>query len=193
MINRIFVAGAATLMALSAPAMAQMATQTTGTASSMDVGVSPMTGVSATDYVKMAAASDKFEIDSAKVALLKSSRADVKAYAKMMISAHMATSKTLMSALSNGDRKIARPSMTLPTDKAANIKLLKSTPKASFDNIYLTQQVEAHQQAWSLNKGYALDGTDASLKQVAATTVPTIEQHLAQAKALMPAGMSSGS
>ena len=173
------------------PALAQMATSTTGMATSGDVGMEPMAAIPAGDYVKMAAASDQYELQAARVALTKSSRPDVKAYAKMMIDAHTASSKTLMAALSNSERKIARPSTKLDTAGAANLALLKKAPKGGFDNLYLTQQTEAHQKAWSLHKGYALNGTDPALKQVAASLVPTIEQHLAQAKALTPAGVAS--
>ena len=190
MFNRIMLAGSAALLALSAPAFAQMATETTGSASAMDVGVAPMGAIPAGDYVKMAAASDNYEVQAARLALTKSSRPDVKAYARMMIDAHTASSKTLMSALSNGERKIARPSMKLDTEGAANIALLRKAPKGGFDNLYLTQQTQAHQKAWALQKGYALNGTDPALKQVAASLVPTIEQHLSQAKALTPAGMA---
>jgi putative membrane protein len=191
MLNRILFAGSAALLALSTPAFAQMATATTGTAGTADVGVEPMGAMPAGDYVKMAAASDNYEIQAARIALTKSSRPDVKAYAKMMIDAHTASSKTLMAALSNSERKITRPSMALDTEGAANIALLKKAPKGGFDNLYLTQQTQAHQKAWSLQKGYAVNGTDPALKQVAASLVPTIEQHLAQAKALTPAGVAS--
>ncbi|WP_231639196.1 DUF4142 domain-containing protein [Sphingomonas profundi] len=190
MFNRIILAGSAAILALSAPAMAQMATQTTGMATSADVGVEPMAAIPAGDYVKMAAASDQYEIQAARLALTKSSRPDVKSYARMMIEAHTASSKTLMAALSNSERKIARPSTKLDTEGASNISLLRKAPKGGFDNLYLTQQTQAHQKAWALHKGYALNGTDPALKQVAAGLVPTIEQHLAQAKALTPAGMA---
>ncbi len=190
MFNRLILAGSAAVLALSTPALAQMATQTTGMATSMDVGVEPMGALPAGDYVKLAAASDQYEVQAARIALRKSSRADVKAYAKMMIDAHTTSSRTLNAALSNSERKIARPSTKLDTESASNLTLLKKAPKDGFDTLYLTQQTQAHQKAWSLQKGYALNGTDPALKQVAASMVPTIEQHLAQAKALTPSGVA---
>ncbi len=190
MLNRIMLAGSAAILALSTPVMAQMATSNTGMATSADVGVEPMAAIPAGDYVKMAAASDQYEIQAARVALTKSSRPDVKAYAKMMIDAHTASSKTLMAALSNSERKIARPSTKLDSEGASNLALLKKAPKSGFDTLYLTQQTQAHQKAWALQKGFALNGTDPALKQVAANLVPTIEQHLAQAKSLTPSGVA---
>lgn len=191
MLNRLMLAGTAALLGLSAPVMAQMATETTGMATSADIGVSPMGPIPAGDYVTQAAASDQFEIQSSRLAATKSSRADVKAYAKMMISQHTATTKSLMAALRNNERTIARPSTKLNSEQAANLALLKKAPKAGFDNLYLTQQIQAHQQAWSLQKGYALNGTDPALKQVAATAVPMVEQHYQQAKALAPSAISN--
>jgi putative membrane protein len=155
-----------------------------------DVGVSPMSGISATDYVKLAADSDMYEIQSSKLALTRSKRDDVKSFAREMINDHTMTTKTLMAALKNGDRTIAKPSTQLSTENAAKIALLKKAPKAGFDDLYLQQQAQAHQTAWSLHKGYATDGTDTSLKQVASTAVPVIERHLGHAKQMLPASIS---
>ena len=182
---KMMLAGAAALALLSAPATAQM----TGSMTAAEAGVSPLTGTSATDYVKLAADSDRFEIESSRIAAMKSKREDVKGFAKQMIQDHTTTTKSLMAALNNADRKIATPSTTLSADKAAKIALLKKAPKASFDQIYLQQQLEAHQSAWALHKGYATEGTDAALKQVAATAVPVIEQHFGHVKALAGSSM----
>ena len=100
-------------------------------------------------------------------------------------------SATLMAALDNAQRKIARPSDQLPTDKQAMIDQLKATPKGpQFDTLYLGQQLQGHQQAWALQKGYATDGDDSALRQVAASAVPIVEQHLAMLKALQPPAVS---
>lgn len=186
---------AATAFALAAPAAAQT-TQSmpmaSGSMTASDVGVAPVTGTSATDYVKLAADSDNYEIQSSRIALSKSKRADVKGYAREMIADHTGTTRSLMAGLKNADRTIAKPSTRLSADNAAKIALLKRAPKASFDDLYLQQQLQSHQTAWALHKGYATDGTDATLKQVASTAVPIIERHLMHAKQMAPASMSSG-
>ncbi|SFR82457.1 DUF4142 domain-containing protein [Sphingomonas jatrophae] len=183
---RTFLAASA-LALVAAPAFAQdMAASGSMTAS--DAGMAPLTGVSATDYVKMAADSDMYEIQSSKLALSRSKRDDVKAFAREMIADHTMTSKSLMAALKNGDRTIAKPGTKLSSDNAAKIALLKKAPKEGFDTMYLQQQMQAHQTAWALHKGYATDGTDPALKQVASTAVPVIERHLMHAKQMVPAG-----
>jgi putative membrane protein len=163
---------------------------TTGSMSSTETGVSPMSGVSATDYVKLAADSDMYEIQSSRLALTKSKRDDVKAFAQQMVTDHTGTTKALMAALKNNDRTIARPSTQLSSANAAKLALLKKAPKATFDDMYLQQQAQAHQAAWALHKGYATDGTDPALKQVASTAVPVIERHLQHVKQMLPAGLS---
>jgi putative membrane protein len=190
MLRNTLLAGALAF-SLVTPAMAQSSDMASMPSSTMaNPGVSPLMGTSATDYVKMAADSDMFEIQSSKLALMRSKRDDVKSFAKQMIADHTMTSKALMAALKNGDRSIARPSTKLSAENAAKIALLKKAPKANFDDMYLQQQVAAHQTAWALHKGYATDGTDASLKQVAMTAVPVIERHLTHAQQMVPAGMA---
>lgn len=179
---------AAAALCLTPAAFAQAPTTNPATMSATDVGVSPLTGTSATDYVKLAADSDKYEIMSSKIALMKSKRQDVRGFAKMMIVDHTGSTKSLMAALSNQDRKITPPSMMLSSDNQAKIDLLRKAPKASFDQLYLQQQMQGHQNAWALHDGYATDGTDPTLKQVATTIVPAVERHLAMLKT-MNAGM----
>lgn len=188
--NMLFASALALAAVTAAPALAQDATAMTGSMTASDVGVQPMTGVSATDYVKMAADSDMYEIQSSKLALRKSKNPQVKDFAREMIADHMTTTKSLMAALVNPDRKIAKPSMQLSAANASKIALLKQAPKGSFDQLYMQQQLQSHQTAWALHKGYATDGTDPALKQVASTAVPIVERHLQHLKGIMPANMS---
>jgi putative membrane protein len=194
MVRSLLIAGAA-LVALAGPTLAQSprsdpsaaGSSQTGSMTGEDVGVPPMTGVSTSDYVAQVAAGDLYEIEAGHIAQGKARTNAVKAFASTMIKDHGAMSSTLMAALDNAQRKIAHPSDQLPTDKQAMIDQLKATPKGpQFDSLYLGQQLQAHQQAWALEKGYATDGDDASLRQVAASAVPIVEQHLAMLKALQP-------
>ncbi len=174
-------AATATLFA-TGPSLAQ-------TLSPAAVGVSPLSGVSGTDYVKLAADSDNYEIQSGRIAAMKSKRKDVRAFAKHTVADHSGTTRSLMAALVNKDRKITPPSTKLSDANQSKIDLLRKAPKNSFDQIYLQQQVEAHQAAWALQSGYATEGTDASLKQIAATAVPIVEGHIAMLKTMTAAGM----
>ena len=164
------------------------ASATTGTMTADQVGAQPMTGVSSADYVAQAAASDMFEVASGKIARSKAKDKQIKAFGDNMVKDHTKTTQVLMGALENAQRKLAKPSMQLPTDKQAMIDQLKNTPKgAAFDTLYLSQQLQAHQQAWALHKGYATGGDDAALRQVAAGAVPVVEGHLTMIKAMQTA------
>jgi putative membrane protein len=187
MIRTLLTAGAMSLAAIAAPTLAQ----TASTTAAADIGVSPMGPIDAATYVKMAADSDMYEIKSSQLALRKAQRDDVKAFARQMIADHTQTTKALTAALNNSDRRIAKPPMKMSAENEANLKLLQKAPKGGFDTMYLTQQAAAHQKAWSLHQGYATNGTDAPLKQVAATAVPIIEQHFGHVKGMVPAAMSS--
>lgn len=191
--NKYLIAASAFALTLAAPAMAQDATAMTGTMSAADVGMQPMAAMPAADYVKLAADGDMYEIASSKLALTKSRNPQVRSYAQQMITDHTGTTRTLMAALKNPDRTIARPSMRPSADTAAKLALLRRAPKDSFDTLYMQQQMQSHQMAWSLDKGYATNGTDAALKQVASTAVPIVESHLTQMKGMMPNNMTSGS
>jgi len=168
----VFVGGLA--IALASPALAQPASDP-----AMQSGA-----LSASDYVKMAADSDNFEIQSGRIAASKARREDVKGFAKQMVTDHTASTKTLMAALNNQDRRITPPSTTLSSANQAKLDLLRKTPKASFDQIYLQQQLESHRAALALDQGYADNGTDPTLKQVAKTVVPVVQQHLSSIQGL---------
>jgi putative membrane protein len=175
-------------LAVAFPATAQVGTMT-GSAMPPAATMAPQSGLSAQDYVKLAADSDMYEIQSSRLANTKSQRKDVKDFAKQVAADHMTTSKALMAGLRNKDRAITRPSTKLSAEKAAMIDLLRKAPRNQFDNLYLQQQAQAHQQAWAIHKGYATDGTDPTLKQIASTAVPVIERHLGHVQQLLPAGL----
>jgi len=196
MLNRALLLSATISLSFAVPALAQNAppppaATMTGTMSAADVGVSPITGLTAADYATHSADSDNFEIQSARVALLRSQRSDVKSFAQMMIDQHTDSTKSLMAALKNDQRTIKTLPMRLSAENASLLKALKKSPKASFDNTYLTQQLESHKKAWALQKGYATSGEDVPLRQVAANTVPAVESHITQVKALIPAGVAA--
>lgn len=196
--TRLAILAASAALALAAPAFAQdaapppPAATMTGTMTAADVGVSPMTGLTATNYAEMAADSDKFEIASARIALDKSSRPDVKQFAQMMIDQHTTSTTQLLGSLKNDQRTIKVPAgLALTSDQKSMLKQLKKAPTASFDNTYLTQQLESHKKAWSVQKGYATSGEDTTLRQFAANQVPVVESHITQVKALIPAGVGA--
>lgn len=173
---------AATMLALSAPLAAQ------GTMSPTDVGARPMTATPSASYVAWAADGDMYEIQSSKLALQKGKSQAVKDHAQMMIKDHTTTTKALMAALPKTEPKVAKPPKALSEPNMAKIAQLRDASGDAFDQLYWQQQLAAHQQAWSLHKGYATDGADPALKQVATSAVPIVETHLQHLKSMSPSG-----
>ena len=166
------------LAATSAAALAQDA----GTMTPTQVGATPLAGTPAQNYVTWAADGDMYEIQSSKIALTKAKSQATKDFAREMIADHMQTTKSLVAALPKTEPKVAKAGKALSEPNAAKIAALKSAPADGFDALYMQQQAEAHKTAWALHKGYATDGQDPALLQVATSAVPIIEKHLAHAQ-----------
>ena len=144
----------------------------------------------APNFVTQVAASDMFEIQSSKVALQRSSDPDVKRFARMMIDAHGRTTAKLKGLIAGQDN--LAPPTSLPSDLQTKLDKLGSLSPADFDKAYLDDQVDGHQSALNVMQRYAKDGDLEPLKQFAADTAPTVQQHLDRAKALRD-GLNKGS
>ena len=173
------------------PVLAQaVSPATSGTMTSADVGVSPIASQSGPNYVLAAADANLYQIKAAQLAATRAQRDDVKAYAKRVLAETQSSHKALLAALKNDQRTIKAPSSSLSADRAALLKLLQKAPKSAFDNLYLTQSAQVQQAAWAVHKGYAQDGTDPALQQVAGTAVPVLENELTTGKSLTPPGLA---
>jgi putative membrane protein len=139
----------------------------------------------AANFVTLAATSDMFEIQSSKIALQRSTDAGVKKFAQMMIDAHTKTTAALKGLIA--DQNNLSPPTSLPQDLQSKLDSLGSVSPADFDKTYLDDQVDGHQSTLNVMQRYAKDGDQEPLKQFAAATAPTVQQHLDKAKALRDA------
>ena len=165
-------------------------TDATGTTTTMFT-VSPQTQVAAADYTKWSADALNYRIAAATLAVRKAQRDDVKAFARTDLAAANREKGALFAALKNKDRTIAKPSSMLSSKNTASLDLLKKAPSSAFDSLYLTQVADAMPQMWALQKGYANDGADPVLRQVATVSVPAVERNYVGAKGLMPAALAT--
>ena len=156
------------------------------------IDVAPIAAQSGPKFVNAASDVDLYQIKAAQLAATKAQRDDVKTYAKSVFDTAQVRHKSLLASLRNDQRTIKTPSTMLSADRAAMLKLLSKAPRGNFDNLYLQQSITVAKGGWSVNKGYALDGTDEALKQVATTATPAFEQQADQAKALLPAALANG-
>jgi putative membrane protein len=134
-------------------------------------------------FANAAAASDRFEIESSRLAAAAGSSAAVKSFADKMIAAHTASTAKLKSAAAGLDPAIT-PDDTLSPDQQAKLDSLKALKGADFDGAYAAEQVTAHQAALDALNGYAASGDNPKLKELASGMVPTVTAHLNMAKGL---------
>jgi len=144
---------------------------------------SPADETKAPTFVTKAAASDMFEIESSKIALQRSQNAAVKKFAEEMIKAHTKTTDALKKTLADSGTNVSPPT-ALPQDLQSKIDDLNKASPQDFDKKYVDEQIDGHQSALNVMQRYAQDGDVAQLKQLAAQTAPTVQQHLTMAKSL---------
>lgn len=164
---------------------------TTGSYSSENVGVMPILGMDGSSFSAAASDANRFQIAASRLCAMRSERSDVKDYARRLRSDSETAQKALNASLSNEKRRIARPTSRLSAERASMLKLLRNMPRSGFDTMYLTQSAQVQQANWAVHKGYAVDGADSSLSQVAGNGVPVIEEQLRQGNALLPVAYSA--
>jgi putative membrane protein len=179
-----YLASGLALVLLATPAMAQSIGEKTGVNSTL--GVSPTTA----DFVKEAATSDMFEIQSSQIAQERGNASE-KSFAATMIKDHQKTSEDLKSMISSGDLKAELPT-ALDSSHQSKIDKLKSLKGADFSSRYDGDQLDGHKDAVSLFERYAKGGDNSKLKDWADKTLPTLRHHLKMAQDLT-AGKTVGS
>jgi len=127
------------------------------------------------------------EVDYSQIGAEKATRADVKKYAQMMVKDH----GTMLDAVKS---LATRLNVTLATnDKANDLKeentkdindLNGKTVGKDFDNEFMEEQVDMHQETLDLLNDLDSRTTNADLKAAIAEAKPKVQAHLDQAKAL---------
>ena len=134
-------------------------------------------------FVNGAAASDKFEIESSKLAQTSASSAAVKKFAAQMITDHTASTAKLKGIV-GGMSPAITPDDTLTADQQAALDSAKGQTGAAFDAAYKQAQVDGHQKTLDMLKNYAANGDNAQLKSFAQGLIPKVAAHLNMAKGL---------
>jgi putative membrane protein len=176
--SSVFAASLIAAGVLAAPAHAQSVGEKTGVNSAL--GVTPSTP----DFVKEAAMSDMFEIQSSQLAEQKADDQPTKSFAQKMVADHTKTTSDLKSMVSGGKLK----GVELPTDMASSQKSmldkLKGLNGKDFSKQYHSDQVSAHKDAVSLFERYGKGGDNPDLKDWANKTLPDLQGHLKMAQDL---------
>ena len=174
--KRIAIVAAALLLA--SPVLAQSVGEKTGVNSAL--GITPSTP----DFVREAAMSDMFEIQSSQLAEQKSDDAQTKSFAQKMVTDHTKTTSDIKSMVSGGKIK----GIDLPTDMSSSQKgmldNLKGLNGKDFTKQYHSDQVSAHKDAVSLFERYGKGGDNPDLKDWANKTLPSLQGNLTMAQDL---------
>jgi len=134
-------------------------------------------------FVTAAAGTDLYEVTAAKIAATRSHDAAVTKFAKEMIAAHTKTTAELKAIVADEKLAVAPPA-TLDTRRQTMIDDLRGAKEADFDERYADQQVDAHEEALIVMRGYHKSGDNESLKKFAGNVENAVKMHLSMAKRL---------
>lgn len=136
----------------------------------------------AAGFVAAAGASDLFEIQSAKLALKKTQKQNIRDFANMMIADHTKTTEAVKAAAKKAGMTPVPPQLN--AEQQQMIDQLQPLSGDDFDKAYLAQQMPAHQQALTLLQNYAQNGDTPALVAAAKSAVPIVQKHIARLKEL---------
>lgn len=137
-----------------------------------------------TGFVDDASAAGVGEIQAGQLAQQKKGVAkDVKEFADMMVKDHTTANNQLKAIAQSKRMEVSADPSVMDKIKTMILDLRSK----SFDQAYANNQVKAHEAAITLFQKEAREGKDADLKAFASATLPTLETHLAGAKALAAA------
>ena len=137
----------------------------------------------AAEFANQVAASDRFEIESGNLAATMATSAEVRDFAKVLVTAH-AQSTADLKALGESSNPPIMPNDVLDMQNDNMLVALKSAVGADFDHKFIDQQIAGHENALQLLKFYAAGGDNKALKAFASKAVPIVQNHLDKAKSL---------
>ena len=134
-------------------------------------------------FVTAAATTDMYEVEAAKIASMRSQDEKVKKFAENMISAHTKTTAELKGIVASEKLDVSPPTI-LDTRRQTMIDDLRGVKDTDFDERYISQQVDAHEEALIVMRGYHKSGDNSSLKKFAGNVENSVKMHLSMAKRL---------
>jgi putative membrane protein len=125
------------------------------------------------NFVKIAASSDQFEIQSSRLVLQKTRSQKVKRIAQHLIADHTKSSNEMKAILAS--QNIPAPPPALLPHQQEMLDRLHNERHMS--HAYLEEQEKAHEEAIRMFETYSTTGKDPALRDFAARTLPTLRQH----------------
>jgi putative membrane protein len=134
-------------------------------------------------FVKKAAAGGMAEVELGKLATEKASSDDVKKFGQRMVEDHSKANDQLKQLASQ--KGVNLPSDLEAKDKALKDRLSKLSGE-QFDRAYMKNMVRDHTKDVAEFRKESKSAKDNDLKNFASQTLPTLEDHLKQAKSIAP-------
>lgn len=131
-----------------------------------------------TSFVRTASMSGTFEIAVGRLALQKSNDEAVKEFAQKLMQDHQKANIRLEQSYPQNF------TVDLDEKHQETLNKLQQAGPASFNDIFLSTQIEMHQDAIELYEKYAEEGRDAQLRDFARETLPDLKNHLKIAEKL---------
>jgi putative membrane protein len=139
--------------------------------------------ISADDFVKKAGEAGAAEVAMGKLGAAKATDTQVKAFAQHMVKDHTKANEELMAAAKAKGLKV--PTEPGVMHKGMKEKFEHQSADADFNHDFMEQMVKDHKAAVELFRTAAADTTlDPDLRALAKKTLPTLEEHLADAQKL---------
>lgn len=158
------------------------ATATAGTGAAADAAM-PLTGQA---FVEQQAASDQFEIQSARIAQSKGLTGEWRDFAQMMTKDHTKSSADLKAAVGKAQGVVLPEATELPSALRAQIDELQGASGDEFKRLYASQQLAAHQKALQMLQTYGKSGDAQPLMDFANKTAPVVQHHLDMVRKMQP-------
>lgn len=130
-------------------------------------------------FAQAAVASGKAEVELAQLGVDKAASQEVKQFAQRLVDDHTKANDQLMQIVqSKGIELPAEPSAEAMAEK----ERIAGAPDGVFDREFITHFVSSHEKGVETYAKQAESGQDAELKQFAEQTLPTLHEHLGEAK-----------
>lgn len=131
-------------------------------------------------FVTKAAKSGMMEVEMARMGLDRATSPQVKAYAQRLVDDHTKANSELQSIAQAGNVNL--PTSMPSENKGMNNKLTNAGQ--NFDRTFVDMMLREHEKDVQLFERQANNGSDDQLKAFAARTLPTLREHLQQARSL---------
>ena len=128
-------------------------------------------------FVDEAALTDMYEVQAGQLATMRAKSADAKNFGQHMIDDHTKSTNELKSILAKSAPNFLPP-MQLDSRREGLLNDLKGAKDEDFEGRYIAQQINTHNEALILMRGYAKDGDNPDIKDFAAKVQPVVQMHL---------------